>query len=47
MSSSLLPLPTSPVSRLLLTGVNTYDVVNADKLIVSLDAAKKLEEVYA
>ena len=28
-------------------GVNTYDVVNADKLIVSLDAAKKLEEVYA
>ena len=24
-------------------GVNTYDVVNADKLIVSLDAAKKLE----
>jgi len=27
--------------------VNTYDVVNADKLIVSLDAAKKLEEVYA
>ena len=42
MSSSLLPLPTSPVD-----GVNTYDVVNADKLIVSLDAAKKLEEVYA
>ena len=29
------------------TGVNTYDVVNADKLILSLDAAKKLEEVYA
>ena len=28
-------------------GVNTYYVVNADKLIVSLDAAKKLEEVYA
>ena len=25
------------------TGVNTYDVVNADKLILSLDAAKKLE----
>ncbi len=25
--------------------VNTYDVVNADKLIVSVDAAKKLEEV--
>ena len=29
------------------TGVNTYDVVNADKLILSVDAAKKLEEVYA
>ena len=28
-------------------GVNTYDVVNADKLILSVDAAKKLEEVYA
>ena len=28
-------------------GVNTYDIVNADKLIISLDAAKKLEEVYA
>ena len=26
-------------------GVNTYDVVNANKLIVSLNAAKKLEEV--
>ncbi len=27
------------------TSVNTYDVVNADKFIVSVDAAKKLEEV--
>ena len=27
------------------TSVNTYDVVNADKLILSVDAAKKLEEV--
>ncbi len=27
------------------TSVNTYDVVNAGKLIVSVDAAKKLEEV--
>lgn len=27
------------------TRVNTYDVVNADKFIVSVDAAKKLEEV--
>ena len=26
------------------TGINTYDVVNADKLILSVDAAKKLEE---
>ena len=25
--------------------VNTYDVVNADKFIISVDAAKKLEEV--
>ena len=25
--------------------VNTYDVVNAEKMIISLDAAKKLEEV--
>ena len=29
------------------TGINTYDVVYADKLILSVDAAKKLEEVYA
>ena len=27
------------------TSVNTYDVVNAEKMIISLDAAKKLEEV--
>ena len=27
------------------SSVNTYDVVNADKFIVSVDAAKKLEEV--
>ena len=27
------------------TSVNTYDVVNADKFILSVDAAKKLEEV--
>ncbi|MDD4849533.1 MAG: 50S ribosomal protein L4 [Gemmiger sp.] len=27
------------------TSVNTYDVVNADKLIISLEAVKKLEEV--
>ncbi len=27
--------------------VNTYDVLNAAKLIISVDAAKKLEEVYA
>ena len=27
------------------TGITTYDVVNADKLILSVDAAKKLEEV--
>ena len=25
--------------------VNTYDVVNANKLVISVDAAKKLEEV--
>ena len=27
------------------SSVNTYDVVNAEKMIISLDAAKKLEEV--
>ena len=27
------------------SSVNTYDVVNADKMIISLEAAKKLEEV--
>lgn len=27
--------------------VNTYDVVNAGKLVVDVDAAKKLEEVFA
>ena len=27
------------------TSVNTYDVVNAEKFIISVDAAKKLEEV--
>ena len=27
------------------TCVNSYDVVNADKFILSVDAAKKLEEV--
>ena len=27
------------------TSVNTYDVVNANKFVISVDAAKKLEEV--
>ena len=27
------------------TSVNTYDVVNAEKLVVSVAAAKKIEEV--
>ncbi len=27
--------------------VNTYDVLNGGKLVISVDAAKKLEEVYA
>ena len=27
--------------------VNTYDVLNADKLVVDLEGAKKLEEVFA
>ena len=36
-----------PGVKTVATGVNTYDVVNADKLILSVDAAKKLEEVYA
>lgn len=33
------------VATTVATSVNTYDVVNADKFIVSVDAAKKLEEV--
>ncbi len=33
------------VKTTIATSVNTYDVVNADKLILSVDAAKKLEEV--
>ena len=37
----------SPGVKTAAAGVNTYDIVNADKLIISLDAAKKLEEVYA
>ena len=27
--------------------INTYDILNADTLILALDAAKKIEEVYA
>ena len=33
------------VKTTIATSVNTYDVVNADKFILSVDAAKKLEEV--
>ena len=33
------------VKTTVVTSVNTYDVVNADKFILSVDAAKKLEEV--
>lgn len=33
------------VATTVATSVNTYDVVNADKFILSVDAAKKLEEV--
>ena len=33
------------VNTTVATSVNTYDVVNADKFILSVDAAKKLEEV--
>ena len=29
------------------TAMNAYDTINAKKLVVSLDAAKKLEEVFA
>ena len=29
------------------TSMNAYDTINANKLVVSLDAAKKLEEVFA
>lgn len=33
------------VTTTVATSMNTYDVVNADKFIVSVDAAKKIEEV--
>ena len=33
------------VKTTIATSLNTYDVVNADKMIISLDAVKKLEEV--
>lgn len=35
------------VATTLSTTVNTYDVLNHDKLIITADAVKKLEEVYA
>lgn len=35
------------VKTSLAANVNTYDLVNADKLVVDLDGARKLEEVFA
>ena len=35
------------VKTSLAANVNTYDVLYADKLVVDLDGAKKLEEVFA
>lgn len=35
------------VTTTLSTTLNTYDILNHDKLIISADAVKKLEEVYA
>ena len=35
------------VKTALSTTVNTYDVLNCEKLVICLDAVKKLEEVYA
>ena len=35
------------VKTTLSTTINTYDVLNCEKFIISLDAVKKLEEVYA
>ena len=35
------------VKTTLSTTINTYDVLNCGKFIISLDAVKKLEEVYA
>ena len=29
------------------TAMNVYDVINARKLVINVDAAKKLEEVFA
>ena len=33
------------VKTTIATNLNTYDVVNANKFVISVDAAKKLEEV--
>ena len=35
------------VKTTLSTTLNTYDILNHNKLIISADAVKKLEEVYA
>ncbi|MEG1244733.1 MAG: 50S ribosomal protein L4, partial [Oscillospiraceae bacterium] len=35
------------VQTTIATSMNTYDTINAKTLVVSLDAAKKLEEVFA
>ena len=37
----------SGVKTSMAANVNTYDVLNADKLVVDLEGAKKLEEVFA
>ncbi|MBQ4273807.1 MAG: 50S ribosomal protein L4 [Clostridia bacterium] len=29
------------------TTLNVYDILNAEKLVMTVDAVKKLEEVYA
>ena len=35
------------VKTTLATALNVYDILNAGKFVISVDAAKKLEEVFA
>ena len=49
----LLPIATictaniAGVKTAVATALNVYDIINARKLVINVDAAKKLEEVFA